>query len=228
MSDSADDLGLDLLALQSSLAREPQPTYRMLLEGSPVLRVDGVGVVACSHANVEHVLRNPDVFSSNFTSGLGDLKNRRPLIPLQTDPPDHRKYRKLLDPLFAPQRMQLLEAPIARLVNELIDAFADEREIDFAKQFSVPFPSQVFLTMLGLPLDELPRFIAMKDGVIRPDQVVGEPRGNPSTDAHQQATADSIYTYFEELLAERAAEPRDDLVSQLLDAEVEGARLSHE
>ena len=126
MNDHADDQGIDLLALQSSLAREPQPTYRMLLEGSPVFRVEGVGVVACSHTTVEHILRNPDVFSSDFTSGLGDLKNRRPLIPLQTDPPNHRKYRKLLDPLFAPQRMQLLEDPIADLVNELIDTFVDE------------------------------------------------------------------------------------------------------
>ena len=175
----------------------------MLLESSPVFRVEGVGVVACSHEIVEHILRSPEVFSSNFTSGLGDLKNRRPLIPLQTDPPDHRKYRKLLDPLFAPQRMQLLEAPIAALVNELIDTFVDDTEIDFAQQFSVPFPSQVFLTMLGLPLDELPRFVELKDGVIRPDQVVGEPRGHPETEAHQQATADAIYDYFEHLLAER-------------------------
>ena len=200
----------------------------MLLESSPVFRVDGVGVVACSHEMVEHILRSPEVFSSNFTSGLGDLKNRRPLIPLQTDPPDHRKYRKLLDPLFAPQRMQLLEAPIAALVNELIDTFVDDTEIDFAQQFSVPFPSQVFLTMLGLPLDELPRFVELKDGVIRPDQVVGEPRGHPETEAHQQATADAIYDYFDHLLAERRGVRRDDLVTELLDAEVDGDRLSHE
>jgi cytochrome P450 len=228
VTEPANDQGIDLLALQSTLAADPQPTYLMLLAGSPVFRVDGIGVVACSQATVDHILRTPEVFSSNFTGGVGDLKNRRPLIPLQIDPPNHRKYRKLLDPLFAPQRMQLLEAPIAKLVNELIDNFAGETEIDFAQQFSLPFPSQVFLTMLGLPLDELPRFVAMKDGVIRPDQVVGEPRGHPDTDAHQRATADSIYDYFEHLFAERADDRRDDLVSQLLDAEVDGERLSHE
>jgi cytochrome P450 len=228
MSDQPDNQGIDLLALQSSLAREPQPTYRALIDGSPVLRVDGIGVVACSHEAVDTILHNPEIFSSNFTSGLGDLKNRRPLIPLQKDPPEHRKYRKLLDPLFAPQRVQLLETPVATLVNELIDTFVDETEIDFSQQFSVPFPSQVFLSILGLPLDELPRFVEMKDGVIRPDQVVGEPRGNPATEAHQQATADSIYEYFEGVFAERASERRDDLVSLLLDAEVDGQRLTHE
>jgi cytochrome P450 len=217
---------IDLLAMQSALAREPQPTYQGLLLGSPVLRVDGIGVIASARAQVEHVLRNPELFSSNFSSGIGDLKNRRPLIPLQTDPPDHRKYRKILDPLFSPQRMKLLEPQIARLVNELIDEFADAREIDFAQQFSVPFPSQVFVTMLGLPVDELPQFLAMKDGIIRPDHCTGEPRGHPKTDAHQQATADAVYVYFEKLLAGRPDAPGDDLIGQFLAAEVDGERLS--
>ena len=52
-----------------------------------------------------------------------DLQNIRPLIPLQIDPPDHKKYRKILDPLFAPQQMALLEEPVTKLVNDLIDGF---------------------------------------------------------------------------------------------------------
>jgi cytochrome P450 len=228
MGDENDGFGIDLLEMQSALAREPQPTYQMLLASTPVLRVEGIGVIASSRATVEHILRNPGDFSSNFSSGLGDLKNRRPLIPLQMDPPDHRKYRKILDPLFSPQRLAALEGPISDLANELIDAFVDDAEIDFARQFSIPLPSQVFLTMLGLPFDELPRFVDMKDGVIRPDQVVGEPRGHPKTEAYQQATADDIYEYFEALLVERAGTRHDDLVSTFLDAEVDGDRLSHE
>jgi cytochrome P450 len=113
-------------------------------------------------------------------------------------------------------------------VNELIDTFVDSDEIDFAKQFSVPFPSQVFIAMFGLPREELPNFLAMKDGIIRPQQVVGQPLGHPETDAHQQATADSIYAYFETLLAVRGDVRRDDLISRFLEAEVDGERLSHE
>jgi cytochrome P450 len=226
MTDQGDGHGIDLLSMHSELARNPQPTYRNLLERSPVLHLDGIGVIASSRAAVDEVLRAPELFSSNMSAH--DLKTRRPLIPLQTDPPRHREYRKILNPLFAPKRMLQLEEPITQLVNELIDALVGHDEIDFAKQFSVPFPSQVFLTMLGLPLDELGRFLAMKDGIIRPDQVVGEPRGHPATDAHQQATADAIYAYFEELLEERARAPRDDLVSHFLAAEVDGDRLSHD
>jgi cytochrome P450 len=173
------------------------------------------------------VLRDPDLFSSSTSAH--DLKAKRPLIPLQIDPPDHRKYRKLLDPLFAPARMKLLEESTSGLVNDLIDGFADQEEIDFARQFSTPFPSQVFLTIFGLPMEELPRFLKMKDGAIRPDQVVGHEFGHPETEAYQQQTADSIYAYFEEVIAERAAGPeRDDLLSHFLRAEVDGDRLSHE
>jgi cytochrome P450 len=157
-----------------------------------------------------------------------DLKARRPLIPLQIDPPDHKKYRKLLDPLFAPQRMKLLEEPVGRLVNELIDAFAGASEIDFVTQFSTPFPSQVFLTMFGLPMDDLPQFLAMKDGIIRPDRVVGHEFGHPATEAHQQQTADAIYAYFEQVIALRAGDRRDDLLSHFLSVEVDGDRLTHE
>lgn len=216
----------DFPAADPEVARNPQPMYQALREGAPVLRAEGIGVLVSSRPAVDEVLRNPEIFSSG-TSAV-DLKTKRPLIPLQIDPPAQRKYRKILDPVFAPQRMKALDQPVAELVNDLIDTFVDHGEIDFAKQFSIPFPSQVFLTMLGLPIEELPRFLQMKDGIIRPQIVVEQPLGHPDTDAHQQATADSIYAYFEELLAERSGVRRDDLVSHFLDAEVDGDRLSHE
>jgi len=227
MTERTEAYGDQLAALMSpELARNPQPAYAMLRESSPVLRLDGVGVIVSTRASVDEVLRNPEVFSSNMSAH--DLKTARPLIPLQIDPPDHRKYRKILDPLFSPTRMRALEQSVTNLVNDLVDSFVDEDEIDFAQQFSVPFPSQVFLTMFGLPAEELPRFLAMKDGVIRPDHVVGHEFGHPETEAHQRATAESIYAYFEGVLDERAGQQRDDLLSHFLHVEVDGDRLSRE
>ena len=139
MTERTESYGTGLAELMSpELARNPQPMYSMLLESSPILRVDGVGVIVLSRTGVQEVLRNPDVFSSNMSAH--DLKTKRPLIPLQIDPPDHRKYRKFLDPMFAPQRMRALDEPASRLVNDLIDGFIDDEEIDFAKQFSTPVP----------------------------------------------------------------------------------------
>jgi cytochrome P450 len=226
MSDDTESTAAITDMMTPELARHPQPVFRDLLAGAAALKVDGVGVIACSRAAVDEVLRRPDVFSSS-TEAI-DLKTRRPLIPLQIDPPAQRKFRKILDPLFSPQKMRRLEEPITALVNELIDAFVAEDEIDFTRQFSVPFPSRVFLTLFGLPIEELPRFLGMKDGIIRPDHVVGHERGHPETDAHQQATADSIYEYFEGLLDERASVRHGDLLSEFLDAQIDGDRLSRD
>lgn len=227
MSDPGRTDGVALAELMSpELASNPQPLYAALRETAAVLPVEGVGFIVTSRAGVDEVLRDPELFSSNMSAH--DLKTRRPLIPLQIDPPAHRTFRKILDPLFAPKRVNALEAPSARLVNDLIDSFIDDEVIDFTEQFSMPYPSQVFLTLFGLPLDDLPTFLRMKDGVIRPDVVVGHEFGHPETEAYQQATSDSIYEYFERELDERAHDGRDDLLSELLRAEVDGSRLSRD
>jgi cytochrome P450 len=223
MTQEQDLSGLGLLA-SPELTRHPQPTYTMLRESAPVMRVDGIGVLVSTWELVDEVLHNPALYSSALASGI--LKNDRPLIPLQVDPPEHGKFRKILDPLFAPRRMKALEASIETLVNQLVDGFIGRDEIDFAKEFSVPFPTQVFLTMLGLPLDELPALLTMKDGIIRPHELVGKPLGHPDTDAYQASTAQSIYTYFTATIEQRKRERRDDMLSWFLEAEIDGDRLT--
>jgi cytochrome P450 len=197
--------------------------YKAMRE-TPVMAVEGVGVVLSGREEIEEAFRHPEIFSSNMSAI--DLKNVRPLIPLQIDPPEHKKYRKILDPLFAPKQMAVLDEPVARLANELIDRFVDKGEVDFATSFSIPLPSQVFLELLGLPQDELPAFLAMKDGIIRPDHVTGANYGTAEANAHQEATANSIYEYFDRVLDEREKEGRDDLLTRFLHTEVDGHQLT--
>ncbi len=210
---------------ESDMAANPQPIFKALRDGSPVLALEG-SLVLSRKADIDEALRHPEMFTSNMSAV--DLKNIRPLIPLQIDPPDHKKYRKLLDPIFAPRLMTAMEEDVAVLVNDLIDRFIDRGEVDFSAEFSVPYPSQVFLKLLGLPPEELDRFLAMKDGIIRPDHVTGSPYGSEVADAHQQVVADSIYAYFNQVLDEREKEPRADLVSRFLSAEVDGHTLTRE
>jgi cytochrome P450 len=186
----------------------------------------GVGVLLSTKEVIDEALRHPEIYSSSMDAV--DLKNKRPMIPLQIDPPDQKKYRKLLDPLFSPRKMAAMEDQVAVLVNSLIDNFIEKGEVDFAAEFSVPFPSQVFLTLLGLPLDELPTFLTMKDGIIRPDHVTGEVWGGKVASAYQQKIADSVYDYFDKVLDQREVERRDDLLSHFLDAEMEGQKLTRE
>jgi cytochrome P450 len=207
-------------------AADPQPAYRAMREAAAVLPFDGNMVIVCRRGEIEEAFRHPDLFSSNMSAV--DLQNVRPMIPLQIDPPDHKKFRKILDPLFAPRRMAELEEPLTRLVNDLLDRFEGRDEIDFAAEFSIPFPSQVFLTLLGLPLDETPRFLAMKDGIIRPEHVTGSVRGSEVAVAHQRASANSIYAYFDDVLDQRQIEGQDDILTTFLHTEVDGHSLTRE
>ena len=211
------DYGALSAAMDPATAAAPQGMYRDLREGSPVLRL-GAGVAVSRRADIEEVLRNTDVFSSNMSAV--DLGNVRPLIPLQIDPPDHVKFRRLLDPLFAPRQVAVLEPQIATLVHDLIDGFVDRGEVDLAREFTIPLPSEVFLTLVGLPLSDLDRLLAMKDGIIRPPGTTLEEHAEV-----RRATATTIYEYFEGVLEERRLDPRDDLLSGFLRAEFEGAKL---
>jgi cytochrome P450 len=208
------------------LTRRPQEAFAQMRAAAPAIRIEGSGVVVTTRAAMAEVFRHPEIYSSQMPAG--HFGNARPLIPIEVDPPDQRKFRKILDPLFTPKRLEHLAQPIERLVIDLIDGFIDEPEIDFAQRFSVPYPSQVFLTIFGLPMQDLPRFLAMKDGIIRPFHVLGTPINDPRTQELRAASAASIYDYFNEVLDQRQAERRNDLLSHFLDAEVEGERLTRE
>ena len=210
-------------AMDANTAADPHAMFKMLRE-MPTMSVEGVGVILATRAAIDEAFRHPEIYSSNMSAV--DLKNARPLIPLQIDPPEHKKFRKILDPMFAPKQMAVLEEPVTQLVNDLIDRFIDDGKVDFATGFSVPFPSQVFLTLLGLPLDDLPIFLGMKDGIIRPQHVTRSEPGSTIANEHQQATADSIYAYFDKVLDEREVEGKDDLLTRFLHTEVDGVQLS--
>lgn len=206
---------------QSALAH-PQPLFKLLRDTAPVVPMDDRGmIIVGGHDDVRHVLANPDVFSSGVEAvSIGQV---RPLLPLQIDPPEHKKYRKLLDPLFAPRRVALLEDQMRELVREPVRAFAAAGHGNFHEAISVPVPTGVFLELLGLPLSRRDEFLALKDGIIRP----------PTTDPVKRvemanATGQKIYAVLQEVIDERHIEPRDDLISNFLTAEVDGERLTDE
>jgi cytochrome P450 len=198
----------------------PQPVYQMMREHSAVIRTDD-SVLLTRHDTVMEALRTAETFSSDMDAIA--LGNVRPLIPLQIDPPDHLKYRKLLDPLFAPREVAQLEAEVRRLTNELVDAFIGDGEVEFSNAFAVPLPCTVFLALLGLPQDDLPRFLRIKDDIIRPPGMVGR-----EADRVRKRAAQEIYDYFQPVIDARRVEPRDDLITRLLGAEVDGHRLTDE
>ncbi len=207
------------------IARNPQPVYKAMRDLAPVVdlgeRSPTGGVALGKHEDIVAGLRAPDVFSSGFDAvHIGQV---RPLIPLQIDPPDHVAYRKVLDPLFSPRRVAALEPRIRELARRLVDAVADEGACNFNAAFAEPYPSTVFLELLGLPVSRAAEFIAFKDGIVRPPARTPAERDEMVTETGRQ-----IYAVLEEVVDARTRAPRDDFISAFLTSEVDGHRLTRE
>jgi cytochrome P450 len=218
------DTGAGLEAILDLAA--PQPLYRKAIEEGGYRRADEGFIVTFSRELSEHVLRHHELFSS--VGGL-DLGNIRPLIPLNVDPPEHSKYRKILDPIFAPKQMEAQEDDITLRVNHFVDAFAERGECNFTEEFAELLPSSVFLGLMGLPWDELATFLHLRDGILRPDRLDPEARFDPDKRmAVQRATGAEIYAYFDAVCDERERQPATDILGHLVTVEIDGERLTRE
>jgi cytochrome P450 len=204
----------------------PQGNYKSLIEQGGLIEVMPGMHLSFSRDVTDYVLRHHEQFSSRVEMQLGNV---RPLIPLNVDPPQHSKYRKLLDPLFAPRRMDDQEEDITRRVNSFIDAFIDRGHCNFTDEFAEPFPSSVFLGLMGLPEEELRMFLRLRDGILHPEKM--DPDALFDVDkrrAVMDATGEEIYQYFGGLIDDRRRHPTTDIVSRFLVAEVDGEQLTRE
>jgi len=204
----------------------PQEHYRTMLEAGGYAGPDEGIAVTLDRELSDHVLRHPETFSS--VMGL-DVGNVRPLIPLNVDPPEHAKYRKILDPLFAPKVMERQEEDITMRVNHFMDAFADRGECNFSEELAELFPSSVFLGLMGLPWSELDALLELRDGILHPEKVDPAAWTDPERrHAINRATGERIYEYFSGWLAERRARPQEDILTHFLQAEIDGEHLTEE
>lgn len=203
-------------------ANDPLPVYRKLREECPVARAKtmfgGFGVTIARYKDVQAALKHPEIFSSKDVVQIG---NNVPLLPLSVDPPDHAKYRRLLDPQFSPRHMAVLEPEVRKLVNEVIDGFIASGTCDFHADFATPVPSTIFLAFTGLPQEDLPQFLRWRDDTIRPHGKTAE-----ETEAKRHAAGQAIEAYFVAKLAEKEAEPDDRLLTAIAHGEVDGRPLT--
>lgn len=204
----------------------PQAGYLAAILGGGYVEVEEGLAFSFGRADTEYVVRNHDKFSN---ASYLDLGNVRPIIPINIDPPEHTKYRKLLDPLFSAKRMQAQEDDIAFRVNGYIDTFIDDGECNFTRQFADPFPSSVFLGLMGLPEAELAMFLDMRDRIHHPERI--DPDAAVDTAVKSRvinAGGQRVYEYFGRLVDERTARPTDDIITRFVTAAVGGDKLSRE
>ncbi len=220
-------LSPDALSSPSAIVN-PYPIYRAFRDISPVryLRVPA-GVISgraeplyafaiLKHADVLAVLKDPMTFSSTTTNVVGKLVPRMPL--LHDDPPRHTQLRRLVSKAFNTQRVASLTGFITDVAQELTDNL-EHKNAEFVSSFSVPLPMRVIASMLGIPGDEYPAFKSWTEAVIGYMGVPLEERLRRSQE---------MMSYFAKAIASRRENPRDDLLTALTAAEVDGASLSDE
>ncbi|HEY7106346.1 MAG TPA: cytochrome P450 [Acidimicrobiia bacterium] len=227
--EAPDDVAAGMYASMDELFdfADPQPGYIKRIEEGGFLRPMPGMAMSYSRLNTDYVLRHHEEFSS--AEMQMELGNVRPLIPLNVDPPLQSKYRKLLDPLFAPRVMDQQEEDITRRVNGFIDAFIDRGECNFTEEFAEVFPSSVFLGLMGLPEDEMRMFLHMRDGILHSEK--WDENALFDQEARRRVldrAGAEIYDYFGRLIAERREHPAADIITRFTEAEIDGDKLTDE
>ena len=192
-----------------------QPTGPRLFYSPTHYVLPGCWVVTRAE-DVRHVLQHPELFSNRGLTGFSALIDESwDLVPLELDPPEHTKFRNIVNPLFAPKEIAKLEAEVRGAAIGLIEKFAAASEVEFVSAFAQPFPVSVFLQLLGLPKEEMPQFLAWEFGLLKSFNL-----------ADRRAAAAGIAGYLRDKMRERRANPGSDLISWAVQAEVDGQKLS--
>jgi hypothetical protein len=190
--------------------------YRTLRDEHPVYENPATGIWALSRfADVRDAATDTKTFSSENTDITVGL-----LPQIQSmDPPRHDALRNLVSRAFTGRRADAMEPRIRAIARRLIDGFAARGEADLMAEFARHLPSLVIGEMIGVPENRREAFLDWTEAMVES----GEDRV-----AHTIQAATNIYAEFSKLLAERRITRRDDLMSALVDAELDGEQLSEE
>jgi len=170
------------------------------------------------YEDVHWAVQHPDVFSSATIDHNANIGDHR-WIPEEMDPPEHTKYRQLLNWQFSPARMRALEPRMRRLCGELIDRFSGDGRCEVMGDFARLFPTTIFIELLGLPVEQAQTFLDWAH------QLMHTPHVADTDFAIRGAANAAIRAYLDEVVAARRIEPRDDIVSFLLSSTIDGRPL---
>jgi cytochrome P450 len=203
--------------------RDPYPELAELRDTTPVLRVGGEGeappmFVVSRYDDVARVLLDGETFSSSMLAEvMGPAMGE--YIILGMDEPEHRRHRALVGTAFRQKMLVRWESELVRrVVDELIDSFVDAGRAELVRRFTFQFPAQVIGGVLGLPREDFPQFQVWASAIISVN----------SAWERGMAASVALKEYLAAVLEERRAHPRDDLVSDLAVAELDGERLDDE
>jgi len=205
----------------------PYEFYKTMREHGGVYRVPGRGFFLVSRYDTAmKVLKDTETFSSKAGVAVPHTPDgSHPANPnevrtlLTADPPEHRKYRDLVNKAFSAKRVAALEGSIRSITDELIDSFIDKGRCELIYDFSIPLPLIVISDALGLPREKLRTFKEWSDGIARFGGLT-----TPEEDDKIMAQMVEFGAYVDQMIAERAENLGDDFISELITATFDGER----
>ena len=202
--------------------RDPFGTYAQLRSASPVLRVPPPfdAWIIFDYQGVKRVLNDHEAFSSAVPAP--------PNWFIFSDPPQHTKLRVLVSRAFTPRVVENLEARTLAIARALLDARLRAGEMDMAKDYAVPLAMTVIAELIGIPAEDGERFRGWSDTILT---LTYTRSGGPDAEkaaADFRAVSEEMRDYLAGMIADRRANPREDLITRLVLAEVDGERLSHD
>jgi cytochrome P450 len=212
---------------------DPYPTYRRLRAEDPVHQSPLGFWVLTRYEDVVSVLRDPRLIKEPIAAfvaarfGLAAPPTGMGLSMLDRDPPDHTRLRGLVSKAFTPRVIERLRPHIQQIVDGLLDRVEADHGMDLIEQFAYPLPVIVICEMLGVPVADHERFKGWGLDIARGLDAIMLPPDSPVAQRSVNARH-ALADYFRELIAERRADPRDDLLSGLIAAEEAGDKLNED
>lgn len=204
------------------MRRDPFPLYAQIRGTTPVLKIPSTEIwMLFDYEGVKRALTEPETFSSDMTTA----GRTNPQFFIFFDGMKHAKLRGLVLRAFTPRVMAGLEPRIRELSRELLDAVIERGEFDLVADFAVPLPTRVITEMLGLPASDLPIFKRWTDVLLGLAQSVSGEESEQYVAAYRAATGE-MFNYLLRECEARRVRPREDLLTRLVEAEVDGERLS--
>lgn len=199
------------------LGEELHATYRTLHDDAPSLfwtPANGGHWVATRYDEIAEIVRQPENFSVREAQ-IPRIPNPPRFIPLSLDPPENTPYRKALTPFFSPKAVAALEPRIRYFARSLIDEVLEKGSCDFVRDIGSRFPVSVFMELMGMPLEKLREFKDIADQYFR-----------ARTPEEYADMSGRIIVLMTELIEMRRAKPCGDLVSEMVQFQIEGRPIS--
>jgi cytochrome P450 len=207
----------------------PFPIYKQARHEHPVYRHPDVPIVSVfRYGDIESILKDPQTWSNQITPPGMDPDALPPPSMLGLDPPEHTRLRALVSQAFTPRIIRRLEPRMREVTDQLLGRALEERDVDFIAALAYPLPVIVISEMIGVPSEDREQFKRWSDLAV---ENLGTGLFVPPTAERIEKIQRLLQTmgdYFDGLAEERRRAPREDLLSGLVNAEVEGSKLTRD